>query len=647
MLVFLTGQQEIQAVMAKLRNKIGGTGAANGTTRDQDDFDDEEGFGIGREQATDFLEEEMSNPDSDSDAEIKMDHETEFNVQPDPDQPQASKSATLKPYILPLYAALPQAQQFKVFHPPNPGTRLIVLATNVAETSLTIPGVRYVIDTGRAKEKHYNTQTGVQTFEVGLISKASAEQRKGRAGRTGSGHVWRLYSSNVYEEWFAEETVPEILRTGLESVVLQLKSMDIKNVATFPFPTAPDEVALKKAEMLLRHLGAVGENNITDIGRQIMRFPVNPRFGRILLLAQMNGVVPHAIALVAGLAVGDLFIPETHGNIKSTRQEESDSPSSSNGEERQSNRKDEIAANERHQAYTRAQAILSKWDDKSDAIKLLIAVLAHADPECNNGKCNTFCKDYWLREKGMTEVQLLRRQLHSIITNHSATNHPIPPFIETIPPPNEKQFSLLKQLVAAGFIDQVAIRSDLLPNFVSNFARKPSRAVEVAYRTLLTSTESKTADWNTLLPHEQEIHDSVFVHPSSVLARLSVPEMPPYLIYSHLSRAAVSTVGAGVKVKKTRFHPLTPISAKTLALLAEHTPLLQIGKPIGKIEDLPGSLEPVAKSGHDVLVPKRQCWVSVGLKAPGSEAQEWPLGAWKVVQRRVGGRWEVERVVAR
>ena len=644
MLVFLTGQQEIQTVMSKLRDKIDGAGPVNGTTGDHSD--DEEGFGIGRQQTNGYLEEENSNPDSDSDAEIKLDEETEFDIQPNFDQPQTSKNGILKPYILPLYAALPPVQQLRVFQQPPPGTRLIVLATNVAETSLTIPGMRYVIDSGRAKEKHYNTQTGVQTFEVGLISKASAEQRKGRAGRTASGHVWRLYSSNVYEEWFAEETVPEILRTGLESVVLQLKSMDIKNVATFPFPTAPDEAALKKAETLLRNLGAVGEKTVTDIGREIMRFPVNPRFGHILLLAQTNSVVPHATALVAGLAVGDLFIPpQMHGAPKNTKHDEWDSPSSRSGEEDRRRKADEITANERHQRYTRSQATLSKWDDKSDAIKLLIAVLAHADPECNNGNRNTFCKDYWLREKGMTEVQLLRRQLHSIITNHSASSHPIPPFVETLPPPTEKQFSLLKQLVAAGFVDQVAIRSDLLPNYISSFTSKPGSALEVPYRTLLHTTDEKPADWSTLLPHEQEIHNSVFIHPSSALARLSAAEMPPYLIYSHLSRAASSTVGSGVKVKKTRIHPLTPVTAKTLAVLAENTPLLQIGKPIGKIEDLPGSLEPVG--GYDVLIPRRQCWISVSLKAPGGDAQEWPLGAWKVVQRRVGGRWEVEKMVAR
>ena len=644
MLVFLTGQQEIQTVMKRLQERIGSTTTASGTNRRDEDVDDEDGFGTKSARRQDFLEGEEEGIDSDSEAEVKIDdeaEEAEFSVLPDPDRPHANHNTHLKLYILPLYAALPQARQLKVFQPPPSGTRLIVLATNVAETSLTIPGIRYVIDCGRVKEKRYNTDTGVQTFEVNWISKASAEQRKGRAGRTGPGHVWRLYSSNVYEEFFVEETVPEILRTGLESVVLQLKAMDIEHVANFPFPTPPDAVALKKADELLKILGAVGDGGITDAGREIMKFPISPRFGRILLLAQRNGVEELAIALVAGLAVGEIFVPESHGQVVAAHERKRNvdsSDDSSDGDEGV----DKAATNARHQAYTRAQATLSKWDDESDAIKLLTAVAVYADSASCRGSLADFCKDFWLREKAMAEVQLLRRQLHSIVQSSGVGNAH---FEEIVLLPPAKEIQLLKQLVAAGFIDQVAIRSDKLPTSSngSGLGRKPRRAIEVAYRTLLPSGEDVGASASS---QEREMARSVFVHPSSVLARLSPREMPTLLVYSHLSRAPAPTPssepsGEGtskVKEPRTRFHPLTPIAPTTLALLAEGTPLLHIGKPIGKIEELPrdaGGMQ------------RRQCWVGIGIKVPAGSAAEWPLTQWKIVQRRSGRDWEIERVVAR
>jgi ATP-dependent RNA helicase DHX37/DHR1 len=119
-------------------------------------------------------------------------------------------------HVLPLYSLLPTREQLKVFDQPPEGTRLCVLATNVAETSLTIPGIRYVVDCGRSKERHYDKTTGVQSFRIQWISKASAEQRAGRAGRTGPGHCYKLYSSAVYETEFEKYAKPELLRMPIE-----------------------------------------------------------------------------------------------------------------------------------------------------------------------------------------------------------------------------------------------------------------------------------------------------------------------------------------------------------------------------------------------------------------------------------------------
>ncbi|KAK5163618.1 putative ATP-dependent RNA helicase DHR1 [Saxophila tyrrhenica] len=636
MLVFLTGQQEIATVSKQLRERIGGKGgfvAGPSNSGDADDYED----GVGTRSKDDFLEGE-EDPGSDSEAEIKLNEdENEFAIEDAalPFGGGTSMKGPLKPHILPLYAALPAAQQLKVFQPSSEGHRAIILATNVAETSLTIPGVRYVFDAGRVKEKRYDTSTGVQTFEVGWISKASAEQRKGRAGRTGPGHVWRLYSSAVYEEFFAEETVPEILRTPLESTVLLLKSMDIQSVLTFPFPTQPERHQLEIAERLLVNLGALAgkPGSVTDVGKEIIKLPVSPRFGKMLMLAQRNDAVAWAAAIVAALAVGDLFIPEAqanfHGFDKSVDGQESDEDVRAQLKAEAAGRD---ASEQLHQRYTRAQAKLARWDDRSDVQKTLMAVALHAEAQDAGPRgtgVDSLCQQFFLREKSMAEAQMLRRQLHDLIGG-------LDQYATTLSLPTEKQRTILNQIAASGFIDQVAIRTDTLKGS-TGFGRNPSRAIEVAYRTLFPSADASTEDKNAT-PEEQELHRGVFVHPSSVLAKLSVKEMPQFIVYSHLSRATPSDISS-TKTKRTRMHPLTSIGPKALAVLAEGTPLLQFGKPIGKIEDLP--------RGGDGK-QRRRCWVGLGLRAPGdASAAEWPLGAWKVVQKRGTRDWEIEEVIAR
>lgn len=151
-------------------------------------------------------------------------------------------------HVLPLYSMLPTEAQLRVFEPPPEGTRLCVIATNVAETSVTIPNVRYVVDAGKSKERKYSVDTGVQSFEVDWTSQASAGQRAGRAGRTGPGHCYRLFSSAVFDNEFAKFSTPEIHRMPIEGVVLNMKSMNIDNVVNFPFPTPPPRENLFKAE---------------------------------------------------------------------------------------------------------------------------------------------------------------------------------------------------------------------------------------------------------------------------------------------------------------------------------------------------------------------------------------------------------------
>jgi len=218
--------------------------------------------------------------------------------------------------ILPLYGRLSAAEQHRVFERSRAagggsGTRRIVLATNVAETSLTVPGIRYVIDAGTARISRYSARSKVQRLPIEAISQASARQRSGRSGRTSAGIAIRLYS----EEDFAsrpEFTEPEILRTGLASVILQMLSLGIGDIARFPFLTPPDQRGVRDGLDLLRELGAVeaksgrGSHRITSVGRALARLPIEPRFARMIIEARSRGVTREVIAIVTGLTVQDV-----------------------------------------------------------------------------------------------------------------------------------------------------------------------------------------------------------------------------------------------------------------------------------------------------------------------------------------------------
>ncbi len=162
-----------------------------------------------------------------------LDHDEDDIYVPDPEDESIPKNT----YVLPLYSLLSAEEQANIFAPVPEGHRLIVVATNIAETSITIPGISYVVDTGRQKCRNYNSGTGIASYDVMWISKASADQRAGRAGRTGPGHCYRLYSSSLYDRHMDPFALPEVLTRPLEDVVLSMKAMKISNVANFPFPT--------------------------------------------------------------------------------------------------------------------------------------------------------------------------------------------------------------------------------------------------------------------------------------------------------------------------------------------------------------------------------------------------------------------------
>lgn len=606
-LVFMTGQNEIVQLSKKLKKTFSGMESGDRmkvripTSEAPMEAED-----------IDFGDVDMRVEDYDDDVsgdENEEDNEVEFEI---PEEEGETGTGPSKMHVLPLYSLLPTKEQMRVFEPPPEGSRMVILATNVAETSLTIPGIRYVFDCGRSKERRYDRNTGVQTFEVGWISKASASQRSGRAGRTGPGHCYRLYSSAVYERDFQEFSDPELLRMPIEGVVLQLKAMNLQHVVNFPFPTPPDRQILVKAERLLTYLSAINEGGqVTEIGKTMSIFPLSPRFARILLVGHLHDCLPYTIAMVSGFSAAEVFVQESQAIPELAAREDED------GGEAVRTNADIIAENHQaniRRAYNAAHKNFCSLDDMSDAIKLLQVVgeFAHEPTEA-------WCEAHFVRYKVLREIQQLRQQITELLRTN------IPAFAslaykDKLDAPSPKQVAALKQMAAAGFIDQIALRADKAPTPLETGHRKPRRAIDVPYLPLMPLNVPSDAD-----PSER----AVFIHPASPLAHLSPAECPEYVVYAHLQRGQAG--GAqGERKAKTRMHALTDVSGGQVASLAKRTPLISYGKPIKEVSVREGG------TLREVLV--RPC-----LRAEGAGGMGWPLPARKITQRRIPGKgWVVE-----
>ncbi|HET6167249.1 MAG TPA: ATP-dependent RNA helicase HrpA, partial [Marmoricola sp.] len=204
--------------------------------------------------------------------------------------------------VVPLYSRLSAAEQHRVFEPHT--RRRIVLATNVAETSLTVPGITAVIDTGVARISRYSVRTKVQRLPIEPISRASANQRSGRCGRVEAGIAIRLYSEEDYDAR-PEFTEPEILRTTLASVILQMTSLGLGDVARFPFVDPPDARNVRSGVALLEELGALKDSRLTGLGRKLARLPIDPQLGRMLLAADRLGCLREVLVVAAALSIQD------------------------------------------------------------------------------------------------------------------------------------------------------------------------------------------------------------------------------------------------------------------------------------------------------------------------------------------------------
>ncbi|CAN8022020.1 unnamed protein product [Ixodes persulcatus] len=236
---------------------------------------------------------------------VKATRETRLQLPPDEQ----------KILALPLYSALPSSMQLKVFQPAAPGWRKVIFSTNIAETSITIPGIKFVVDTGVVKERTYQPGTGLELLKVRKISKAQAWQRAGRAGRECSGVCYRLYTKQEFEA-MKEHSVPEIQRCSLSGVVLQMLALGISDIFAFDFMDKPSEKHLVEALVRLHQLGALEKKEalqLTTVGKKMAAFPLEPRFSKIILCSKELACTEEILTIISILS-GDsvLFFSEKH-----------------------------------------------------------------------------------------------------------------------------------------------------------------------------------------------------------------------------------------------------------------------------------------------------------------------------------------------
>ncbi|XP_033747918.1 probable ATP-dependent RNA helicase DHX37 isoform X2 [Pecten maximus] len=477
-LVFVTGQQEVNTLCRKLRQTFPAT---QGRKKEED-------VSPSKKKSKRKLSPEKKNlpkisldnysvepTDEEGEREGGSDSEAEFDEGSDgsdEDNLMEEDGGCSEPmYVLPLFSMLSSDKQAKVFAPPPDGYRLCVVATNVAETSLTIPNIKYVVDTGKVKTKFYDKVTGVSTFRITWTSSASANQRAGRAGRTGPGHCYRLYSSAVFTHDFEKFSPAEITRRPVDDLVLQMKDMNIDKVMNFPYPTQPDPEQLKAAERLLVSLGALTApvlhpksrfkskeepSRITPLGRAMAHFPVSPRYSKMLSLGHQHDLLPYVVAMVAALSVAEVFV-ELH------------QPPDESGEKEDFKK--------RLQHFKQIQKI---WAGAGHSLLLGdLMVLLKAVGSCEYQGCTPeFCQKHGIRFKAMKEIRKLRVQLtNSVNTVIPEANLCVDPKLD---PPNDLQSKLLRQIILAGLGDHVARKYPAPPPGADDEAKKLKYAYQCA-----------------------------------------------------------------------------------------------------------------------------------------------------------------------
>ncbi|KAK7260237.1 hypothetical protein RIF29_26123 [Crotalaria pallida] len=463
-------------------------------------------------------------------------------------------------FVLPLYAMLPAASQLRVFEEVKEGERLIVVATNVAETSLTIPGIKYVVDTGREKVKNYDSSNGMETYEIQWISKASAAQRAGRAGRTGPGHCYRLYSSAAFNNEFPEYSPAEVEKVPVHGVVLLLKSMHIKKVANFPFPTSLKAASLLEAENCLKALEALdSKDELTLLGKAMAVFPLSPRHSRMLLTVVKNTrhlhncnpnlLLAYAVAAAAALSLSNPFIMQYEGN-DSRRDSEMDEKSGMGDSEKDMDKKEK---SRRKKLKETAKVAREKFRVvTSDALSIAYALQCFEHSQ----KSVKFCDDNALHFKTMDEMSKLRQQLLKLVFYQSAKGgfeeefswiHGTLEDVEQTWRVSSKKYPLslveerlICQSICAGWADRVAKR--ITASSRASDGERNSRALR--YQSCM-------------------VEESVFVHRWSSVSIV----LPEFLVYNELLETKRPDKEGLASANRAYMHGVTSVEP---AWLVEH-----------------------------------------------------------------------------
>jgi ATP-dependent helicase HrpA len=315
--------------------------------------------------------------------------------------------------ILPLYSRQSASEQNRVFQPG--GQRRIILATNVAETSLTVPGIRYVVDPGYARISRYSYRSKVQRLPIEKISQSSANQRKGRCGRISEGVCIRLYSEDEFLNR-PEFTDPEIKRTNLASVILQMEYLRLGPIEDFPFLEGPDQRYINDGYKLLEELSALNQSrSLTAIGKQLAKLPVDPRIGRMLIAAQRYHCLSEALVITSALSCQD--------------------PRERPMDEQQK-------ADEKHQVFMDEQSdfvfFLNVWNAYQDKLKHL-----------SHNKLRKYCHENFLSYMRMKEWRDIYKQLHTFVTEMGWRENTEP-----------AEYSQLHKAILSGLISNVGFKSD-------------------------------------------------------------------------------------------------------------------------------------------------------------------------------------------
>ncbi|CAE7468840.1 DHX37 [Symbiodinium microadriaticum] len=379
--------------------------------------------------------------------------------------------------VLPLYAQLSATRQLAPFAEPPEGERVVVIATNVAETSVTLPNVRYVVDTGKEKRRRYKAASGVSAFVIDRISKASADQRAGRAGRLGPGHTYRLYSSAAYENYFTKFAPIPMLHTPMDPVLLLLAFLGVPRLDVFPWPTPPPSDAVAAAIRRLRAIGAIeddGSNTegsrassatvrCTKLGYRLAALPVAPRYARMLLAAitasaelKADHIIGHACAIVAALSVGNLTCWESVQELDEG--------------------KTAMLENELVRAQREAQRRLDeatkkqapKWSQLRDDAEGLLWLMGGYAWAARGGEtaAESFCQQNKINPRQMAEAHSLMQQLAELLQRRlSLSETELELQLPLLPkPPNSQQALLLRECIVEGLLDRVAVACPDLGN---------------------------------------------------------------------------------------------------------------------------------------------------------------------------------------